>query len=216
MRKKVANADFIRLLPRQVAGQVRQPLAVVMCYPQKSLKILFSVGTPSYGQKIDDLNDEFGFALARCAHCFDQLLQSGNESIVPDAQEWAARDIANPGGFDNQGGRPSESEPAVPVEIVLSDESVFGGAPGDHRGYPGATRKQQRPNLDRLEQQRRGGFFGGGPMGIGNRMLDRVRKLPHCALTLARTYLECACCSAAGDGALDRSKHRTPNLCVIN
>ena len=75
-------------------------------------------------------------ARAALAHDVDELPQAGNEAVVPDAQERAARDVTNAGGFHHQHARLTFGEPRVPVEHVLGDEAVLRRAPRDHGRDP--------------------------------------------------------------------------------
>src|SRR6185369_532496 len=107
---------------------------------EEPLKIFLWIGTALDGEKIDDLNEELRLTVARFADGFDESLQSRKESIMTDAQQRATGNISYAGRFNYQSRGPAGREPAIPVEIILSHESIFGGAPGDHRGDPGATR----------------------------------------------------------------------------
>ena len=52
---------------------------------KKALKIFCRVGPALDRQEVDDLNEEFGVAVARFANRVDQLPQAGKKSIVADS-----------------------------------------------------------------------------------------------------------------------------------
>src|SRR5688500_10236301 len=124
-------------------------------------------------------------ATASVANCLDELLQTGHESIITNPQQRTTGDIADPGGFDDEGCRSSFSKSAIPVQVVLGDESVFGRAPRHHRGNPRAVFKCQRTNLDRWKQKRSTCLISRRPACFGYLMFDRIGELPHGRFTLA-------------------------------
>src|SRR5258706_16302885 len=119
---------------------------------EKSLKIFRPVGPALDCQKIDNLNEEFGLAVARGADCINQLPESGQKSIVTDSQERAAGNIANAGSFDDQGSRLTLGEASVPIQVLPGDKAIFSGTPGHHRRDPGARSQLERTNSNRLKQ----------------------------------------------------------------
>src|SRR6266404_959978 len=165
---------------------------MAICYFKKSSKELIGFRSAFHCEKVDDLDEKFRLASARFASRLDQLFQSGQKSIMPDSEQGPARNIANTGGFDDQRGRSSFRETAIPIEIVLSDEAVFSRPPGDHRRHPGAACECERTDVYRLKEQRFYGLVSRGPARFRNRMLDGVRELPHCVLTLSRCAIRSA------------------------
>src|SRR5206468_2241718 len=109
------------------------------CYLQKALKELRRIGPAFYCEKINDLNKELGVTFACFAHRLHQFLQSRQKSIVTNSQERSTRNVANARSFDNQSGRLSFSKSAIPIKIVLGNESVFSRAPGHHCRNPRAA-----------------------------------------------------------------------------
>ena len=80
-------------------------------------------------------------------------IDSPEKSIVTDAQQGPARNIANTSRFNHQRGRSSFGKPLIPIEIILRNKSIFGRAPGNHRRHPGATGERDWTNLDWLEEK---------------------------------------------------------------
>ena len=72
------------------------------CDLQEPFEDISLVGPALDREEINDLNEKFCVALACFANRLNQLLQSGQESIVTDAQQRAAGDVANAGRFDDQ------------------------------------------------------------------------------------------------------------------
>ena len=112
---------------------------MLVSHSQKTMEILFFFRTSLHRKEVDDLDQEPGMAVARISDIFNQLAQAGDESIVTNAQQWAAGNVANPGRLNDQDSRPSLCETSIPIEVLLRDEAVFGGAPGHHRRHPGAA-----------------------------------------------------------------------------
>ncbi len=142
----IAFADPIR-----ISGDLGNHPALIFGDLKKALEIFCWIGPALDRQEVDDLNYESGVTLARVAHRVDQLTQSGQEPIVTDSQEGTAGNIANTGGFDDQRGRLAFGEPPVPIQIGLSDETIFSGAPRDHCGHPRASSQLERADFDWLK-----------------------------------------------------------------
>src|SRR5260370_7573279 len=119
---------------------------------QKVREGLRRIGSTLHWEKIDNLNEKFRLTIARCAHRFDELLQSWQEPIVADAQKRPAGNIAHARRFDDQRRGSSVSKTAIPIEIVLRNKTVFGRAPGHHRRHPDPTCECYSPNAYRLKQ----------------------------------------------------------------
>ena len=124
---------------------------MVTCDLQEPLKIFRLVRTTLDGQEIDDLNEELRPSVAGFAHGVDQLFQSREKSIVTDAQQRPARNVANAGSFYHQRGWLPLRKTAIPVKVVLGNEAITSGAPWDHRRDPRATRQRQRTDVDWLK-----------------------------------------------------------------
>ena len=67
---------------------------------KKAIEILAAIRPALDREKINDLNKKFGVAVACFAHGLDQLFQSGQKSIVPDAQERPTRNVTHTGRLD--------------------------------------------------------------------------------------------------------------------
>src|SRR5207248_898481 len=139
----------------------------------------FRIGAASDGEEIDDLDEEPGGAGARPLDGGDQLTQARYESIVADAEQRPARDVANARRLDDQRAGPSGREPLVPVEHFVSDEALVGRAPGNHRRDPRALAQAQAPGDERREPPRSPCFVYGGPAGRQQWMTDIFRRMPH-------------------------------------
>src|SRR5581483_2228645 len=182
--------------PTSVTGHLRQGALMSIRSLQKSLKKFCRIRTTLDRQKINDLNEEFSVAAARLTDCFDQFLQSGNKSMVADAEQRPAGNIPYAGGFDDQCARLSLGESPIPINVVLCDKAVFGCAPRHHRRYPGTTFERQRPNRNGLKEERKFGFCRRWPTRRQQRVFDRVGELPH-PPTLYHEYLRTDVMSSA-------------------
>src|SRR5437016_5671102 len=120
---------------------------------EEPLKIFCSIRTALDREKIDDLNEEPGLTIAGFAHGVGQLFQSREKSIVTDAQQGPARNVANAGGFNHQRRGLAFVKPPVPIKIILGNKSIFSRAPGNHRRHPGATGERDWTNANWLEQK---------------------------------------------------------------
>src|SRR5258707_7094035 len=106
---------------------------------QEPLKIFRLVRTTLDGQEIDELNEELRLTVAGLADRIDQLFQSRQKSIVTDAQQRAARNVANAGSFNHQRRQSSPGKPSIPIKIVLGNKSIVSRAPWHHRRHPRPT-----------------------------------------------------------------------------
>src|SRR5437870_2835398 len=138
----------------RVTGNLCQTVSVALGNFQKSLKVFCRVRPTFDCQKIDNLNEELRPTFAGFAHYVDELFQSRQKSIVTDAQQRPARNVANAGCFDYQSRRPSFGKPPIPIKIVLCDKSIFRRAPGNHRRNPRSTLERQWTDLNWLEEKR--------------------------------------------------------------
>ena len=120
---------------------------------EEALKIFPPVGTTLDRQEIDDLNEELRLTVTGFAHRVDELFQSREKSIMTDAQQRPAGNVANAGRFNYQCRGSAFRKPPIPIKIALGDESIFGRAPRHHRRHPGATVESDWTNLDWLEEK---------------------------------------------------------------
>src|SRR5690242_300571 len=125
---------------------------------QEALKVLRLLRTPLHCEKIDDLDKQQRLAAARFFHRLDQLAQTGNESIIADAEQWTTRNVAYARRFDHQHTRPTFSKALVPVEVLLRHESIFSRTPWHHRRHPRATERFEPADFNRTEQARTRSF----------------------------------------------------------
>src|SRR5205823_433826 len=121
---------------------LRQEPAVLVGDREEALEVLLLLGAPAYGEKVDDLDEQPRLTLALLAHALDETAKAGDEPVVPDPQERAARDLADPRRLDDEDAGTSLREAAVPVDHVLGDEPVLGRAPRHHGGHPRARARR--------------------------------------------------------------------------
>ena len=155
-----------------------QKFPVARRHLQEALKVFLRRGSAPNAQKIDDLYEKLGFAVTGAAHAFGQALEAGEISVMADAQQGSARDIAHARGLDNQCRGAAARKALVPSEHRRRDIAVFGRAPRNHGRNPGARRQSDRTQRDRLEQLRLLGLNRGGPGRIQRRVLDTLRRTP--------------------------------------
>ena len=105
--------------------------------------------------------------------------QAGHEAIVADAQQRAARHVADAGRLDDDRAGPPCGEALVPVEHVVGDDAVVGGAPGDHGGHPGAVGEVEAAAVERREPARRRRLVRGRPACRRQRVPHAARRMPH-------------------------------------
>jgi hypothetical protein len=185
--QKLAHSRFDCLEPTRFVCNFTDPLAVFPGDLQETRKVFFFLRTAPDRKKVNDLNEEFGLALAGFSYGFNQLSESRQKAIVANAHERAAGNVADTGGFHDQNPRPSFSKASIPIEIVVGNKTVFRRPPGHHRRHPGAIQDFQRPDPDRLVKERLGRLVGPGPASRQNGMLDWITKLPHILVfTLSR------------------------------
>src|SRR5205807_10412648 len=113
---------------------------------KESLEIFFWIRATLHSKKIDDLDEELRLTVAGFANGLDKLFQSRQKSIVTDAQQRPAGNVANPGRFNHQRRGPALGKPPIPIKIILRDKSIFSRAPGDHRRHPRATGERDWTN----------------------------------------------------------------------
>src|SRR5262245_60223965 len=112
-------------------------------------------------------------------HGFDQIPQAWNEPVVADSKQGSACDIANAGCLNDYCSRPARCEASVPLNNVWSDESIFGGPPGNHCRNPGPAFECDWANINRSEQQRSRRLFLRRPACCEDGMADWVFGMPH-------------------------------------
>src|SRR5215510_1006042 len=146
---------------------------------EKTLEKLLRIRPSFYREKIDNLNEKLCVALAGFTNSRNQFLQARQKPIVPDTQQWATGNVADARGFNDNRGRLAFGKSSIPVQIILSDLSIFSRAPGNHGGNPGAAFKGQGTNPDRSKQERLSRLFSRWPTRFGNWVFDRIGELPH-------------------------------------
>src|SRR5437588_6549996 len=99
---------------------------------KKPLEKLCPVRPPLNGEKVQDLNKETRMPATGFAHSLDKLAESGKESIMTNAQQRTAGNVAHTGGFNHQSARLSFGKSPVPIKICLGDKTIFGGPPRHH------------------------------------------------------------------------------------
>src|SRR5260370_20944161 len=93
---------------------------------EESLEVSLGIRSTLHCEKIDNLNEKLRWTIARCAHPFDELLQSWQEPIVADAQKRPAGNIAHACRFRDHRRGPYVSTTAIPIEVVLRNTTVLG------------------------------------------------------------------------------------------
>src|SRR5262245_20792602 len=106
---------------------------------EKAIEVFLRIGTTLNREKINDLNEEIRLTITRLSDGLNQLFQSRQKSIITDAQQWPARNVAHAGRFHHECRWFPFGKSSIPIEIVLRDESVFRRAPRHHRRNPRAT-----------------------------------------------------------------------------
>ncbi len=162
-----------------VAAGAFERTAVTIGEDQEAAEVLLAIGAAPDGQEVDQLDQEPGVAVARAAHGRGQLAQAGDEPVVADAQERAARDVAHAGRLDHDRAGAPEGEPLVPGQHIVGHEPVVGGAPRDHGGHPGARLEVEAAGVERREPARTRRLVGGRPARGRQRMPHASRGMPH-------------------------------------
>src|SRR6266567_8827394 len=119
---------------------------------KKTLEKFHRIRTALNRQKVDYLDEEFRVTLARVANGLYKFSQSRQKSVVADSKQRPARNIAHTGSLDYQCGRLAFSETAIPVEILLRHETIFGRSPGHHRRDPRTVLESNSSDLYRSKQ----------------------------------------------------------------
>src|SRR5262245_35613282 len=120
---------------------------------QKSRKVFFFFRPPPHSQKIYDLNEQSRMPSARLPHDLNQLTQARNKTVMSDAQQRPARNVADARGLDHDRAGTPLGEATVPVENVLCDKTFFGRPPRNHRRNPRPAFKRYMPDANRREKQ---------------------------------------------------------------
>ncbi len=187
--KEVSDLIFVGAEPMFTGDFSNRPSMSVTDL-KKFLEVLCSLRSPLHRQKIDDLNKQERLTATRFAHRLDELPQARNKPVVTDPQQRSARNITHARRFDHQHRRAAFREPLVPIEILLRDKAVFSGAPGHHRGHPGAAERFASTDSNWRVKKRSRGFFGGWPVGFFDPVADWVRKLPHVRASTVPRYAD--------------------------
>ena len=91
----------------------------------------------------------------------------------------ATRNVADAGGLDHDRAGAAPGEAHIPVDHVVGDETIVGGAPWHHGRHPGALLERQRADRDRREQARGGGLRLRRYAAVARLMLNALRRTPH-------------------------------------
>src|SRR5262245_36597654 len=130
------------------------------------------LGAAADPEEVDDLDEHPGPTLARPAHGVDQLLEAGQEAIVPDSEQWPAGNVADAGRLDHERARLAAGEALVPLEHRGRHVTVLGRAPGHHRRHPRALGQVEPSDVERTEPARCRRGLGGGRSGGWDWMVD--------------------------------------------
>ncbi len=133
-----------KLLTRQL-GEARAHLGLRRRWQPKQLPVRRSdaqkFGEEARGvwatpdrQEVDQLDEQPRLPVARVANDADQLLETRQKAIVTDAQQRAARHVADAGRLDHHGCRPTFGEAAVPIDHITGDEAVAEARQGTMAG----------------------------------------------------------------------------------
>ena len=152
---------------------------VSICHLQETLEEFRRLGSTPDSQKIDDLDEQPRLAAARAPHGVNEPPEPLDITVVADAQQRPARDVANAGRLHDDRAWPTAREPLVPGDDGIGGKAVIRRAPGHHRGNPGALRERQPTFLERREQARALGFLTrGNRAGLGG-VANAFRRTPH-------------------------------------
>ena len=138
-----------------------------------------ALGAAPDAQEIDQLDQQQRLAAAGLPHGLDHAAQARHEAVMPDAQQRPAGDITDPGGLDHDRARAPLGEARVPLDHIVCDLALLGGAPGDHRRNPAALREAAAAQIERAEEARAGGFFRCGPGAGAGCVADSLGGFPH-------------------------------------
>ena len=156
-----------------------QGLAQTRCDAQKALKVFGRLGAAADVEKVNDLDQCTGLALAFAVDGLHQTLQAFDIAVMANAQQRAAGHIADAGGFDHDGARSTARKAAIPLQHIFGHPAFIVGAPWHHGRHPGALQQGQRTDMDRAEQARGLGLFSAGRMAQLAVKLDTLGRFPH-------------------------------------
>src|SRR6516164_4569359 len=160
-------------------NRIAEGLAVLVGHLQKAREELFRIGPPADRQEIDQLNEEAGVALAGLPHAVDQPAQAGQKAVVADAQQRAARDVADAGRLDHDRARAAARKALVPVDDLVGDVAFLGRPPRHHRRNPGALLEPGWTDHNWREQARGGGFLPRRHAPERGLISDALWRTPH-------------------------------------
>ena len=152
-----------RARPPRAASASPQPLepgAVALAEREELAHEALLRRAPADAQEVDHLDQEARLAAGARAHHVAELAQPRHEALVPDAEERAARHVADARRLDDEHPGPAVREASVPVEHRARDVPVLGRAPRHHRRHPGARARGERADAQRREEQRRARLGG--------------------------------------------------------
>ncbi len=175
-----AHVGFARIGPRRVGELRSEVLPVPIGHREEAAEEARALRAPADAEKIDDLDEEARAPAAPLSHRLDEALEAREKAIVANAEERAARHLADPRGLDDDHARRAVGEATVPVEHLLRDEAVLGRAPRHHRRHPAPlVDEQPRGEAERREERRPRGLGGRGVLDDRQSVTDARRGLPH-------------------------------------
>ena len=119
------------------------------------------------------------WSAARLSHGVNEPLQPLDITVVADAQQRPAWDVANAGRLHDDRAWPTARQPLIPGDDGIGDKAVIRRAPGHHRRNPSALREAEPTFLERREQTRALGLLTrGNPAGFGS-VADALGGTPH-------------------------------------
>ena len=128
-----------RVLPARVAERLGQAAPEVVPDLEIAREERRRLRPPPDGDEVDDLDEEARPPLAPLPHGLDEAPEPGDEAVAADAQERAARHVADAGCLHDQHAGLALGEAAVPLEDLGGDVAVLGRPPGHHRRHPRAV-----------------------------------------------------------------------------
>src|SRR6185369_9791800 len=113
-----SNLFFGCIKPAVVRCRLNQRIAMTIFDVKEAGEELVFGRSPFDSQEVNYLNEQASVTVATLIHRLNQMLQSRDESVVPDTQQRTACDIADPGGFDDDGSWTPRSKSSVPFNDI--------------------------------------------------------------------------------------------------
>ncbi len=158
---------------------VAQRRAVPVGDGQEFGDIAPGVGAAPDRQEIDELDEELGAAAALAPHRLDDAGEAGQEAVVADAQQRAARHVADARRLDHDRARLAACEAAVPFDDRVGGDAVLLRPPRHHGRNPGPAFEGKRPHPNGREQPRPGSVLARRHGAALGREANALRRLPH-------------------------------------